>query len=73
MKALAARGKQAWREEEHLLDHGRKIASVYDDATARLKKLEQLAEFQRTEHIFQKRVRAMAEKYTNRHSLIRRW
>lgn len=65
--------EQAWREVDHLLDQGRKIASVYDDATARLKKLEQLADFQRTERIFQRRVGTMAEKYTNRHALIRRW
>jgi hypothetical protein len=73
MKSLAAREEQAWREVDHLLDQGRKIASVYDDATARLKKLKQLAEFQHTEHVFQKRIRAMAEKYANRHALIRRW
>ena len=73
MKALAVREEEAWGEVDHLLDQGRKIASVYDDATDRLKKLEQLAEFQHTEHIFQKRVRAIAEKYANRHALIRRW
>jgi hypothetical protein len=73
MRALAAREEQAWREVDHLLDQGRKIASVYNDATARLKKLEQLAEFQHTEHVFQKRIRAMAEKYANRHAQIRRW
>ena len=33
MKALAARDEQAWREVDHLLVQGRKIASVYDDAT----------------------------------------
>lgn len=73
MKTLAVREEQAWREVDHLLDQGRKIASVYDDATVRLNKLEQLAEFQHTENVFQKRVRAMAEKYANRHALIRRW
>jgi hypothetical protein len=73
MRALAAREEQAWRELDHLLGQGRKIASVYDDATARLMKLKQLAEFQHTEHVFQKRIRAMAEKYANRHALIRRW
>lgn len=46
LEALAAREEQAWREVGHLLDQGRKIASVYDDATARLKKLEQLSQFQ---------------------------
>jgi hypothetical protein len=73
MEALAAREEQAWHEVDHLLDHGRRIASVYDDATARLKKLAQLSEFKHTEHIFQKRVRALAEKYANRQALIQRW
>jgi len=43
MKALAAREKQAWGEVDRLLDPGRRTASVYDDATARLKKLAQLS------------------------------
>lgn len=73
MTALAAREEQAWREVVYLLDHGRKIASVYDDATVRLNKLEQLSELQRTERIFQKRIRALAEKFANRQALIRRW
>ncbi|GMQ78333.1 MAG: hypothetical protein BMS9Abin02_0836 [Anaerolineae bacterium] len=73
MTALAAREEQAWREVDHLLDNGRKIASVYDDATVRLKKLEQLSELQRTEHIFQRRIRALAVKFANRQALIRRW
>ncbi len=73
MTALAAREEQAWGEVDHLLDHGRKIASVYDDTTVRLKKLEQLAEFRNTEHIFQRRIRALGEKYASRHALIRRW
>ena len=73
MRALATREEQAWREVDHLLDQGRKIGSIYGDATARLRKLEQLADFQHTEHVFQKRVRAMAEKYANRYALVRRW
>jgi hypothetical protein len=73
MTALGAREEQVWREVDRLLNHGRKIASVYDDATAQLKKLEQLSELQRTEHIFQRRIWALAEKYANRPALIRRW
>jgi hypothetical protein len=73
MEALAAREEQAWREVDHLLDQCPRIASVYDDATARLMKLKQLSEFQRTEHIFQRRVQSLAEKYANRQALIRRW
>ena len=44
MKALAEREEQAWREVGRMLNQGCRIASVYDDATARLKKLEQLAD-----------------------------
>ncbi len=73
MTALAAREEQAWLKIDHLLDHGRKIASIYDDVTVRLKKLEQLSEFQSTEHIFQRRIRVLAEKYANRPALLRRW
>lgn len=65
--------EQAWGEVDHLLNHGRRIASVYDDATARLNKLAQLSEFKHTGHIFQRRVRALAEKYANRQTLIQRW
>jgi hypothetical protein len=57
----------------YLLDRCRRIASVYNDATARLEKLEQLSKFQHTERTFQRRVRALAEKYANRPALIRRW
>jgi hypothetical protein len=73
MEALAAREEQVWQEVDHLLDHGRRIASVYDDATARLKKLEQLAAFLGMEHVFQRRVHGLTEKYANRQALIRRW
>jgi uncharacterized caspase-like protein len=45
MKALAAREAQVWQQVERILDTGRKIASVYDEATALLEKLYQLAEF----------------------------
>lgn len=73
MEALAAREEQAWQEVDQLLDRGRRIASVYDDATARLRRLAQLSEFKHTEQIFQRRVQALAEKYTNRSALIQRW
>lgn len=72
MEALAVRDEQAWQEVDRLLDHGRRIASVYDDATTRLKKLAQLSEFQNTEHTFQRRVWRLAEKYANRQALIQR-
>ena len=73
MKALAAREAQTWKKVEDLLDNGRKIASVYDEATTLLEKLHQLAEFQETQDIFLQRLRRLAEKYASRSSLTGRW
>ena len=73
MKALAARETQVWQQVETLLDTGRKIASVYDEATAILEKLKQLAEFQDTRDSFQARLHHLAQKYASRPSLIDRW
>ena len=73
MNALAAREPQAWAQVEEQLDNGRKIASVYDGATDRLKMLEQLAEFKGTRPDFDRRVRALGEKYARRSALIARW
>ncbi len=73
MKALAAREAGVWQQVEVLLDTGRKIASVYDEATALLEKLKQLSEFQDTRDFFQARVHQLAQKYASRPSLIDRW
>jgi len=73
MEALAAREAQVWQQVENLLDTGRKIASVYDEATAMVEKLEQLAEFQDTSDIFRTRLHQLAQKYASRPSLIDRW
>lgn len=73
MKALAARKAQVWQQVETLLDTGRKIASVYDEATALLEKLKQLAEFQGTPDSFRARLHQLAPKYSTRPSLIDRW
>jgi hypothetical protein len=73
MKALAAREAGVWQQVEVLLDTGRKIASVYDEATALLEKLKQLAEFQDTRDIFRVRLYQLAQKYASRPSLIDRW
>jgi hypothetical protein len=73
MKSLAAREGQTWQQVENILDTNRKIASVYDEATALLEKLKQLSEFQDTRDIFQQRMNRLAEKYATRHSLIERW
>jgi hypothetical protein len=73
MKALATREAQVWQHVENLLDTGRKIASVYDEATALLEKLDQLAEFQHTRDVFRTRLHQLAQKYASRPSLIDRW
>jgi hypothetical protein len=73
MNALAQREEQAWEEVDQLIANGRKIASVYDNATAQLKKLAQLAEFKQTHSVFQSRIQALAEKYAGRNALIGRW
>ena len=73
MKALAAREAQVWQQVEVLLDTGRKIASVYDEATALLEKLKQLSEFQDTRDVFQAHLHQLSQKYASRPSLIDRW
>ena len=73
MKALAAREAQVWQQVEVLLDTGRKIASVYDEATGLLEKLKQLSEFRDTRDVFQARLHQLALKYASRPSLIDRW
>jgi len=73
MKALAAREEQTWKKVEDLLDNGRKIAAVYDEATGLLEKLQQLSEFQDTHNIFQQRLHRLAEKYSARSALMGRW
>jgi hypothetical protein len=73
MKALAEREAQVWQQVERTLDTGRKIASVYDEATELLEKLYQLAEFQHTRDVFRERLHQLAQKYASRPSLIDRW
>ena len=73
MKNLAARQAQVWQQVETLLDTGRKIASVYEEATAQLEKLEQLAVFQDTRDVFREHMYQLAQKYSARPSLIDRW
>jgi hypothetical protein len=73
MKALASREEQTWQKVEDLLDNGKKIASVYDEATGLLGKLYQLAEFQETGEVFQQRLHRLFEKYARRSALMERW
>ncbi|MEN4013969.1 MAG: hypothetical protein ROW48_18210 [Bellilinea sp.] len=73
MKALAKHEPQVWQEVDRLLESGQKSAAVYDQATAQLEKLKQLAEFQDTRDLFFTRLQQLAQKYSSRSSLIRRW
>lgn len=73
MKALAAREEQSWKKVEDLLDNNRKIASVYDEATGLLEKLQQLSDFQDTREVFQQRLYRLVEKYSTRSALMGRW
>jgi hypothetical protein len=73
MEALASREKQVWTQVEELLESGGTIASVYDEVTALLDKLEQLSEFQQTQDVFRGRVHQLAQEYARRPSLIGRW
>ena len=73
MKALAAREEQVWQQADTLLENGRRIASVYDEATGMLEKLKQLSEFQDTRDVFQARAQQLCQKYSTRRALIDRW
>ncbi len=73
MRDLANRETQVWQQVDTLLENGRKIASVYDEATSLLDKLKQLSEFQDAPDLFAARVRQLAQKYASRPSLIERW
>jgi len=73
MKDLAAREDQTWQQVEAILANGRKIASVYDEATAILTRLKELAEFEDRPASFGARLAPLARKYASRPSLIERW
>lgn len=73
MKALAQKEPQIWQQVEDLLEKGRKIASVYNEATEQLEKLKQLADFQDTRDVFFSRMRGLASRFGNRPSLMERW
>jgi hypothetical protein len=73
MEALAQNEAQVWKQVDDLLGNGKKIASVYDQATGLLEKLEQLADYQGTRKIFSSNIRVLAGKYSSRTSVIDRW
>jgi len=71
MQNLAKRETQTWQEIETLLQ-GR-TTKAYNEATALLEKLQQLAEFQDTQVLFQQQIHSLAERFKGRTSLIARW
>ncbi|MBM3181864.1 MAG: hypothetical protein FJZ86_16160 [Chloroflexi bacterium] len=72
MQELAKREIQTWQDVERTLESGY-TARSYDDATALLEKLYQLAEFQGTQNNFNARLKSLAERYKARTALIGRW
>jgi len=73
MKDLAEREAQVWQQVDSMLADGRKIASVYDGATAILESLYELAEYQDSRESFHFHLNLLVEKYSSRPSLIARW
>jgi uncharacterized membrane-anchored protein YjiN (DUF445 family) len=72
MQELAKHEAKSWQDVENLIQSGY-AASNYDEATALLVKLQQLAEFQGTQSNFEVRLRALVEDYKGRSALIGRW
>ena len=70
MRNLAKRETQTWQEVETLLQGY--TAKAYDEATALLDKLQQLAEFQETQIPFRQQIHSLAERFKGRTSLIAR-
>jgi hypothetical protein len=73
MKDLAGRESQVWQQVDALLANGRKIASVYDEATTTLESLNELAEFQGSKESFHFHLSQLVEKYSSRTALMDRW
>lgn len=72
MPELAKRESQTWQNVGNLIQRGY-AAGNYDEATALLVKLHQLAEFQGAQASFDVRLEALVEKYKSRSALLARW
>lgn len=72
MQELAKCEAKSWQDVENLIQSGY-AASNYDEATALLINLQQLAEFQGTVSNFDARLRALVDEYKGRGALIGRW
>jgi hypothetical protein len=70
LEALAERGEEAWDEVEGLIQ--RRQGKYYDEAVQLLKKLRDLAEYQRQTVAFQARLNRIHDKHSRKSSLKRR-
>ena len=70
LKALAQREDEAWREVDVLIQQSK--AKAYDEAVRLLAKLEELAEYQKREAVFESRMNLICDQYKRRHALMRR-
>jgi hypothetical protein len=73
MEFLASREPQIWQQVDDMLRNGRRIASVYQEATGLLVQLKRLAEYQNNQAHFAWRMRDLANQYIARPALIERW
>ena len=72
MKKLEKEEPQLWLDVERILAGGTK-ASLYDEATAILGRLHELAEYKGEESRFKMQIRRFAKPYKRRRALIERW
>lgn len=70
LEALTERKEETWRQVDALIQESK--AKAYDEAVALLKQLQELAEYQAQRPAFEKRLAALCEQYSRRHSLMRR-
>jgi len=72
MQELANHEAQTWQDVKNVIESGY-TARNYDDATALLDKLQQLAELQGTQAGFSLHLQALVAKYKARSALMGRW
>ncbi len=70
LKALAQREDETWREVDALIQQSN--ARAYDEAVRLLKKLKDLARYQRQEEAFEGHMRILCDLYKRRSALMRR-
>jgi hypothetical protein len=70
LKALAQREDETWREVDALIQQSN--AKAYDEAVRLLKKLKDLASYQRQEEVFEGHMRMLCDLYKRRSALMRR-